>query len=957
MPLSAKTIMIEDLDFGVTVKGFAPGQRLSPRYSLNRTLGQGGMGVVWLVHDEELKRDIAMKFLPEMVVRDREALTGLKRETNRSLELTHANIVRIYDFIQEAKWAGISMEYVDGDTLSALKIEEPGGCFDVSRIAPWMEQLCLALSYAHEDAQIVHRDLKPTNLMASKAGKLKVTDFGIAGTLTESISRVTMQSSGGGTLVYMSPQQAMGEPPSVADDIYSVGATIYDLLTGKPPFYSGDIITQVREKTPTPLTERRARLNIAGKEPIPPHWEAAVTACLQKDPARRPRSVRELADRFFGESASKPKTITFPTLPNTAAVARTLKSLQSLPSKKWLPAAVAAVAAGVVIAALAYFGGRKPEEEKPAPQPAATASTVAPPVSPAEAPGGPPVAAPALPGATHPSDDIARRPAAPGSAAPSIQPPARPADSDRTVSELESLDQPDLLKRAEAGDAEAQGLAALSYQVGFKFPEDLSLANQWAKKAADAGDPIGEFTLAMLYSSGQGTARNSGAAADLAQKAMPQLAQAEGRRPAAADYCLAVAYRDGLGTPQDLQQALALFEQEAARGSALGQYGAGIMYAQGMGTSPIPAKASEYFQKAANQGLTEAMVSMALAYQNGQGVPKDEQKAGEFWRQAAERGNVPAQVTVAQTYTQAGGAAKDLSKAVELYRKAAGQGVPAAQYKLGWMYARGLGVARDPKKAAEFYLQAADAGYGAAQASLALVYATGEGVRKDAQKAAEFYEKVKNQVASASDSDRVFLQALEKETPAESGDGSASAGDAGAAPGAGAGAPGAGASAPEVVGAIPGLAGATPEVAGAAQGVAGVNEGISIGTLDPSLVGVWRAGGKSTPLSKRVRWQIAKNGQYSDSGPDTDSGAVTGSDGHLRQLSTEGNSWVELAYVVRGKTLMTYGPQGLTEWHKTSGQVSTEKTRVSSTRSHSEPQRSHGIGHGIGHAIKHFFGF
>jgi TPR repeat protein/serine/threonine protein kinase len=953
MPLSAKTIMIEDLDFGVTVKGFAPGQRLSPRYSLNRTLGQGGMGVVWLVHDEELKRDIAMKFLPEMVVRDREALSGLKRETNRSLDLTHANIVRIYDFIQEAKWAGISMEYVDGDTLSALKIEEAGGCFDVSRITPWIEQLCLALSYAHEDAQIVHRDLKPTNLMASKSGKLKVTDFGIAGTLTESVSRVTMRSSGGGTLVYMSPQQAMGEPPSVADDIYSVGATIYDLLTGKPPFYSGDIITQVREKAPTPLSERRMRLNIVGKEPIPPHWEAAVAACLQKDPTRRPRSVRELADRFFDEAATKPKTITFPTLPSTAAVAQKLKSLQSLPGKlqslpykKWAPAAVAGL---VVIAGLAYFGGREPGPENqaaPVAAPAAPAATAPPPALPSEAPGAPTAAgppeppAPGSPAAAYSTDESAHRPVGTNftpPAPPSAQPSTSPVGSEHAAAELESLDELSLLKKAEDGDAEAAGVVALWYQVGFKFAEDLTLANQWAKKAADAGDAVGQFTLATLYASGQGTARNTDAAAELAQKAMPRLTPASVGRPGAANYCLAVAYRDGLGTSKDLQQALALFEKEAARGSALGQYGAGAMYKQGMGTSPDPGKASEYFQKAANQGLTEAMVSMALAYQNGLGVPKDEQKAGEFWRQAADRGNETAQLTVARMYAQGSGVAKDLPKAIELYRKEAERGVPAAQYALGWMYAGGLGVTRDPKKAVEFYQQAADGGYAPAQATLALLYATGKGVKKDAKKAAELYDKVRAQGASASDSDRAFLQTLNKGKPAaaDAGDGSASAGDPGAASG--------GADT---------ASGAT----GAAPGAADVDEGNPAGALDSGLVGVWTAGGKSGARASRLRWEIARNGQYSVTGPDTDSGAVTASEGELRQLSTEGNAWVELAYTVRGKTLTTYGPQGLTEWHKTSGAAPTEGKRVS-TRTHSAPQHTHGFGSGIGHAIKHFFGF
>jgi hypothetical protein len=248
-----------------------------------------------------------------------------------------------------------------------------------------------------------------------------------------------------------------------------------------------------------------------------------------------------------------------------------------------------------------------------------------------------------------------------------------------------------------------------------------------------------------------------------------------------------------------------------------------------------------------------------------------------------------------------------------LYRKAAEQGAPEAQVALGWMYAAGVGAQRDPKKAAELYQQAADRGNAAAQASLALLYATGEGVAKDEQKAAELYERAKAHGASASESDRTFLQSLEKE-----------------------------ATAPE--------AGAAAAVASAASGADAI--GGAIGALDPNLVGAWEAGGKSTPHANRLHWQIGKNGQYSVSGPDTDSGAVTGIDGHLRQLSTDGNAWVELAYAVRGETLLTYGPQGLTEWHKTSSQPSADRKRVV-TRNHSAPPKKGGIGS----SIKHFFGF
>jgi hypothetical protein len=288
----------DDLNFGPTIRGFVGGQTLARRYALGRILGRGGMGVVWLARDEELERDVAIKFLPELLTLDKEAISDLKRETRRSLELTHPNIVRIYDFVQDTNWAGISMEYVEGDTLSALKVEQPGGCFDVETLAPWLKQLINALVYAHEEARVVHRDLKPANLMIDVRGRLKVADFGIARSVSDSVSRVTMARSSGGTLVYMSPQQAMGEPASVTDDVYALGATLYDLLTGKPPFYTGDVLAQLREKAPPSLATRRTQFQVQGKAEIPEAWEQTITACLAKEPAQRPQSIAEVGERL-----------------------------------------------------------------------------------------------------------------------------------------------------------------------------------------------------------------------------------------------------------------------------------------------------------------------------------------------------------------------------------------------------------------------------------------------------------------------------------------------------------------------------------------------------------------------------------------------------------------------------------------------------------------------------------
>jgi serine/threonine protein kinase len=215
------------------------------------------MGVVWLARDEDLERDVALKFLPEVVAMDRQAVQDLKRETRRSLELTHPHIIRIYDFVQDVRAAAISMEYVAGDTLAGRKLDQAGGFFEPKHIEGWVRELCEALAYAHERAQVVHRDLKPANLMIDARGELKIADFGIAASVSDSVSRVSVQASSSGTPVYMSPQQMMGEKPAVSDDIYSLGATLYDLLTSRPPFHGGNIIAQVQGKVPASLAARR----------------------------------------------------------------------------------------------------------------------------------------------------------------------------------------------------------------------------------------------------------------------------------------------------------------------------------------------------------------------------------------------------------------------------------------------------------------------------------------------------------------------------------------------------------------------------------------------------------------------------------------------------------------------------------------------------------------------------
>ena len=354
---------MSDLDLGATIKGFSPGQKVFGRYTLVRILGRGGMGVVWLARDDKLDREVALKFLPEVMMGDKLALTELKRETRRSLELTHSHIVRIYDFVEDARTAAIAMEYIAGDTLTNARVARPGHRYDPVELSAWVTQLCSALDYAHAKAKVVHRDLKPANLMIDAAGDLKVTDFGIASSIADSVSRVSREAGSSGTPVYMSPQQMMGDKPSVADDVYSLGATLYDLLTGKPPFYSGNIILQVQNKLPPSITERRQQLDVSGG-PIPPEWEQTIAACLAKEPKDRPANAREVAERLGlaqwstqhpAPPARQPEPASVPSPAPSPVVAT--KSKASL---------YAGIAVGVVMITAAgyYFGIHAPEQRR-----------------------------------------------------------------------------------------------------------------------------------------------------------------------------------------------------------------------------------------------------------------------------------------------------------------------------------------------------------------------------------------------------------------------------------------------------------------------------------------------------------------------------------------------------------------------------------------------------------------
>lgn len=272
------------------------------RYQIIKQLGRGGMGVVYLALDTDLNEEVALKsFPPEMAV-DESALDDMKREVQKSRKLSHPNIIRIHDFVNmPGEDPFLTMEYVEGQELADKARDQKGGVFAWEDIKHYIIQLCDALTTAHNE-NTAHRDLKPTQMMIDKDGRLKLCDFGIAASMADSLSYSSMKHAVSGTLLFMSPQQMNGEVPRAADDIYALGATLFDLMTGKPPFYTGNVNVQVMNRPPTSMKERLKEFGI--ENDIPDYVDQLVLSCLSKEPEHRPASAEEIKNWILSEGGA-----------------------------------------------------------------------------------------------------------------------------------------------------------------------------------------------------------------------------------------------------------------------------------------------------------------------------------------------------------------------------------------------------------------------------------------------------------------------------------------------------------------------------------------------------------------------------------------------------------------------------------------------------------------------------
>src|SRR5215469_6959566 len=269
-------------------------------FELERELETASLGVVWLANDYSVKRSavqLELKFLPDSIVSDKAAVEQLKSDLRQLTVLKHSGILRVYDLVEGKRIAAIKMEHCDGQSLSDLRLTRPNQAFEVKDLGKWVRELCEALEYAHKEFGLIDANIAPHNLIVDAGGKLKLKEFGIAKSITNALSRSMAFGEDSATLPYKSSPRSAGEEPTITDDVYSLGATIYELLTSKPPFYSGDIGARVGAEIPPSMADRRVELGITG-EPIPRNWEETVAACLAKDPQQRPKSVIKVEQRL-----------------------------------------------------------------------------------------------------------------------------------------------------------------------------------------------------------------------------------------------------------------------------------------------------------------------------------------------------------------------------------------------------------------------------------------------------------------------------------------------------------------------------------------------------------------------------------------------------------------------------------------------------------------------------------
>jgi serine/threonine protein kinase len=260
------------------------GEVIADRYELEELVGSCGMSSVYRARDRMLERNVALKVLHEQFGVDPDYVERFRREARSVAQLAHPNVVTVIDRGEDGGRQFIVFELVDGESLKSLVTRE--GALPIRRALELGLQIASALAFAHQQG-LVHRDVKPQNVLLDSAGRAKVTDFGIARSLT--VQGLTQTGTVLGTSDYIAPEQAQGEAVDERTDVYSLGIVLYELLTGDVPFRGENFVAVAMQhvhQAPPAVIDRRPD--------VPLRLDAAVQRALAKDPAERFASMDEL---------------------------------------------------------------------------------------------------------------------------------------------------------------------------------------------------------------------------------------------------------------------------------------------------------------------------------------------------------------------------------------------------------------------------------------------------------------------------------------------------------------------------------------------------------------------------------------------------------------------------------------------------------------------------------------
>jgi tetratricopeptide (TPR) repeat protein/predicted Ser/Thr protein kinase len=268
----------------VSVPLLETGEVLGGRYEILQMLGEGGMGAVYKARDRELDRFVALKLIRRELAANPAIVARFKQELLLSHQVTHKNVIRIYDLGDADGLKFISMEFVEGQDLRTLILEKDK--FSPEEAVEIIQQVCHALEAAHS-VGVIHRDLKPQNIMRDKSGRILVMDFGMARTVEG--DGMTQSGALVGTMEYMSPEQALAGNLDQRSDLFAVGLILYELLTGKMPYKAESALASLIKRTQqraAPVSEHDAS--------IPPALSNIVSKCLEREAAQRYQNAGEI---------------------------------------------------------------------------------------------------------------------------------------------------------------------------------------------------------------------------------------------------------------------------------------------------------------------------------------------------------------------------------------------------------------------------------------------------------------------------------------------------------------------------------------------------------------------------------------------------------------------------------------------------------------------------------------